>query len=247
MANNVQVDASMQGVRVLTTRSAALGDNQQVVEAVPREFRSLVPYYPILLTREAQSGRFTFVALCGLEPGENLLLDGDSWSVPYVPANIRRQPFNIMFPEGAGSSGEENPPAALSIDLDSPRVGGEKGELLYDDDGQPTEFLTTMGTMMQEVFDGTRRARFFAQRLHELGLIEPLSLGFELANGEQRAVQGLYTVSEKKFRDLPDDVVLEMHHTDQLEGVYTIIASWAQIDGLVVRKNARLQAAREQA
>ena len=32
-----------------------------------------------------------------------------------------------------------------------------------------------------------------------------------------------------------------------LQGVYTIIASWAQIDGLVVRKNARLQAAREQA
>lgn len=242
MTNNVLVDASMQDLRVLTTRTAALGDNKQLVEAIPREFRTLMPYYPILLNKDAQAGHFVFVALCGLQPGENLLLQGDTWSVPYVPCNIRRQPFNVALTEGTDSAGEKSQGPALSIDLDSPRVSKELGEPLFDGDGQPTEFLSTMNDMMREVVDGTRRARHLAQRLNELELIEPLSLGFELANGEKHAVQGLYALNEKKFHELGDDVVLDMHRKDHLECIYYMIASWGQIGGLIVRKNARLQA-----
>ena len=35
------------------------------------------------------SEHYLFVALLGFEPGENLLLEGDTWSVPYIPVNIR--------------------------------------------------------------------------------------------------------------------------------------------------------------
>ncbi|MCZ6831127.1 MAG: SapC family protein [Gammaproteobacteria bacterium] len=101
MTHNVLVDKSMQGTRVRTAHTAALGDNKRVVEVVPLEFRSLIPYYPIVLSKDAARSQYLFVALLGFEPGENLLLEGDTWSVPYIPVNIRRQPFNVIAAEGS--------------------------------------------------------------------------------------------------------------------------------------------------
>jgi hypothetical protein len=242
MVNNVLVNASMQGTRVRTARTAALGDNKQVVEVIPGEFRSLLPYYPIVLNKDPQSGFFVFVALCGLEPGENLMLRGETWSVPYVPINIRRQPFNILVTDGTNSQGASVRGPALSIDLDSPRVSTEDGEPMFDASGQATPFLSAMNDMMHEVYDGTQRGRYLAQRLDDLGLIEPMSLGFELADGQKHAVQGLYSINVEKFRQLPDETVLDMHRKDHLECVYITLASSGHIGGLIVRKNARLLA-----
>jgi len=241
MVNNVVVDKSMQGTRVRTGRTAALGDNRHIVEVVPIEFRKLMPYYPIVLSKDASTEQFMFVALCGFEPGENLLLEADGWSVPYVPVNIRRQPFNVIAAQGTNESGETVPVPTLAIDLDNPRVNSEVGERLFDDKGEATPFLVEINRIMSEVVPSTQRGRQLAQQLNDAGLIESMSIGFELANGEKHSVGGLYALNEDKFRQLPEDSVLDMHRQGQLGSVYAMLASLGQIGGLLERKSARLR------
>ena len=162
MVNNVLVDNSMRDTRVLTGRGAALGDKTHVVEVVPLEFRSLMPYYPILLARDPDADQFMFVAICGFEDGENLFLDGDSWSVPYIPANVRRQPFNVIGTEGTNDNGEAMQVPALSIDLDSPRISATEGEKLFDSEGEPTTYLAEMSNMMMGVVNSPSLANLIA-------------------------------------------------------------------------------------
>ena len=243
MTNNIVVEPSMQDIRVLTARRAALGDKVHVVEVVPLEFRSLIPYYPIVLSKDSSSDRYLFVALLGFEPGENLLLDDDTWAVPYIPINIRRQPFNVIATAGTDARGESAQVPALSIDLDSPRVSKEEGEPLFDEQGQATAFLSEMSELMRGVVESTQRGRQLAERLDEEGLIEPLSIGFTLANGQKHSVGGLFSLNEKKFRQLSQETVLNMHNLGQLGSVYAMMASWGQIGGLLQRKNARLAVA----
>ena len=191
--------------------------------------------------------QFMFVAICGFEDGENLFLDGDSWSVPYIPANVRRQPFNVIGTEGTNDNGEAMQVPALSIDLDSPRISATEGEKLFDSEGEPTTYLAEMSNMMMGVVNSTQRGRQLAQRLNELGLIKGLALEFETVDGQKRNVGGLHTLSEEKFNELPQDTVLDMHSQGQLSSLYAMMASWGQIGGLVERKNARLRAASETA
>jgi hypothetical protein len=229
----------MQDIRVRTGRSAELGDNRHVVEVVPIEFRSLMSFYPIVISKDPATDQWMFVTICGFEPGENLLLGDDGWNVPYVPLNIRRQPFNVIATEGTTESGETVRAPALAIDLDNPRVNKEEGERLFDDQGEATPFLEEVDRIMSEVVPSTQRARQLAQRLGDEGLIESLTINFELADGEKHSVTGLYAINENKFRELPEETILDMHRQGQLGSIYAMIASMGQLGGLLELKSAR--------
>ena len=166
----------------------------------------------------------------------------DGWLVPYIPANIRRQPFNVTAAEGTNEQGEPVKVPALSIDLDSPRISREEGEKLFDEQGQATPFLSEMNAMMGGVFESTQRGREIARRLDQEGLIEPMSVSFTLPDGEKHSVGGLFTLNEDKFNKLPEETVVDMHRKGQLGAVYAMLASLGQIGGLLERKNARLRA-----
>ena len=246
MTNIVVVDKNnMRDVRVITTRGADLGDKVHVVEAVPAEFRSLMAYFPIMLSKDPTVDRFMWVVVLGLEDSENLYLDGDTWNVPYVPVNIRRQPFNVAGADGTDKDGNAVKVPALSIDMDHPRVSKD-GEPMFEEDGKPTEFLETMNRMMGGVFESTRRGRELAQWLQDEELIRPLSIGYTVATtGEKHSVGGLYGVNEDKLRELSDEKVLDLHKRGLLGALYTAIASLGQLGALMERKNARLKAAGE--
>ncbi len=243
MANIVVVDSNnMRETRVITARGAALGDKVHVVEAVPAEFRSLMAYYPILLSKDASVDRYMWVVVLGLQDGENLYLDGDTWNVPYVPVNIRRQPFNVAAAPGKDPDGNDVQVPALSIDLDHPRVSPD-GEALFDEEGKPSEYLDTMNKMMGGIFESTRRGRELAQWLQDEELIRPLNIGYTVATtGEKHSVGGLYGVNEDKLRELTDEKVLDLHKRGLLAALYTAIASLGQLGSLMERKNARLKA-----
>ena len=242
MANTILVDKSMQDTRVITGRGEVFGDKRNAVEVVTDEFRSIVPYYPIVLARDESQDAYIFIALFGFEDGENLLLEGDEWVVPYVPVNMRRQPFNVVAADGTNDLGEPVRVPSLGIDVDSNRISKTEGEALFDKEGEPSEFLNEMNRLIGSVFQSTQKTRELAQQLDKAGLIEPLSLGFTLKDGQKHSVGGLFAVKEEKFHELPDETIMEWHKSGLLGSLYAMFASWGQIGGLLQRKNARMAA-----
>jgi hypothetical protein len=242
MANPVLVDKSIHDTRIITEHGAIYGDNQHAMEVVPREFSSLCAYYPIMIVSGPQN-RLSFVAVLGLEQGENLFLEGDRWDAGYVPLTRRRQPFTVVPRKFKNEEGSEETAQALAIDMDSPRISATEGEALVDAEGAPTPYFREINAIVQATVNGAREARELLQKLASLDLIEALDYGVRLSDGKLRRLEGLSTINEKKLRELDSHVIVDLHKSGFLDAIYCMRASLGHVGALARRKEARLQSA----
>lgn len=217
-------------LRVRAEASAELGDNRRFVAVVVNEFPLLVPHYPIFLSKDAETGAFYCGAMLGFDEGENLFLpqDGGQFDA-YRPLNLQRGPFYA-----AGSD--------LAIDLDSSRVGSNdsNGQKLFDDNGQPTEYLQSIMALMRELLPGLERSKIFVDALLQHMLIESIDIDVGFDDGSSRQIEGLYVINQEALRKLPDNIVLELFHRGYLHLIYMMIASVKQLSVLAQKKNRRL-------
>lgn len=216
-------------LRVITARGAAYGDDVMSAATFPQEFRQLQGQYPIVFHR-SDSGRFQPLALLGLRLGENLFLDGARWDAPYIPLAIQRQPFLIgQQPEGP----------MVHVDLDSPRVSTQDGELLFREHGGTTDFLYHISQLLRTLHDGLAASDAFVERLLRYELLEPFVFEATLDNGLDCRLAGLHTVHEERLRTLGNTALLDLHRHGDLEPLYMAVASIAQFRHLLERLNRR--------
>ena len=213
-------------LRVQAQASAELGDNRRFVPVVINEFPLLAVHYPILLSKDADTGAFYCGAMLGFDVGENLFLRETKGHDAYRPLNLQRGPF-----AAAGSD--------LAIDLDHPRVGAAGGETLFDEDGEPTPYLRSIMALMRELRPGLERTKVFVETLIKLKIVEPMSIDVSFDDGTRRDVTGLYTIDKEALRSLPDATVLDLFRRGYLHLIYLLIASVKQVPVLAQRKNRR--------
>ncbi|HEX4241381.1 MAG TPA: SapC family protein [Steroidobacteraceae bacterium] len=212
-------------LRIQARAAAELGDDQRFVPVVVGEFPLLVVHYPVLLSKDADTGAFYCGAMLGFDPGENLFLGEDGHDA-YRPLNLQRGPFYT-----AGSD--------LAIDLDNPRVGAGMGEALFDHAGAPTPYLQSIMALMRDLQPGLARTKVFLQTLLELKIVEPMTIDAVFDDGTRREVTDLYTIDKDAFRALPDTAVVELFRRGYLQLIYLLIASLKQVPVLAQRKNRR--------
>jgi hypothetical protein len=212
---------------VKTEVSARFGDGERFVPVVVTEFPHLVPHYPILMSKDAETGAFYCGAMLGFDPGENLFIDEGKGQDGYRPLDLRRRPFYT-----AGSD--------LAVDLDHPRIGAPDGQRLFNDEGQPTPQLQSVFAVMRDLRPGLEVSKIFVQTLLELKLVEPVRIDVGFDDGTTRDLQGLYTISQDVLRELPDAKVVELFRRGYLQLIYLMIASLKQVPVLARRKNLRL-------
>jgi hypothetical protein len=221
-------------LRVRTEHSAELGDGVQASFTVPLEFRRVQHDFPILFKRDAQSGRFSALALLGFEAGENLYLEGDSWAADYKPMALAVQPFL------AGRASDPNAPIQLHIDLDHPRVSNSgEGILLFDSTGRPTPFVERAGEMLAQLDGGHRASASFFAALARYELLEPFSLDVELRDGSEHRVVGYHLIDEEKLRNLGGESIADLHSEGHLMPIFMALASLSNLPKLIARKNRR--------
>jgi SapC len=222
---NSQVHRSL---RVRVEPAARYGDSQRFVPVVVSEFPLLAVHYPILLSKDAETGAFYCGAMLGFDAGENLFLTEGVAPEVYRPLNLQRGPFF--------SSGSE-----LAIDLDSPRIDTTgAGEALFDDAGAPTPYLHSIMALMRELRPGLERTKVFTKTLLDLRLLEPVTIDVGFDDGTSREVVGLYSVSQEALRGLHDSAVLDLFRRGYLHLVYLLIASLKHVPVLAQKKNRRL-------
>jgi hypothetical protein len=211
-------------LRVHARPSAQYGDNQRFVAVVVGEFPALAVHYPILFSKDADTGRFYCGAMLGFDSGENLFVEEHRTSSAYRPLNLQRGPFFTSGPD-------------LAIDLDHPRVAPSGDQELFDERGEPTGYLQSIMGLMTELRPGLERTRIFIDTLLGLKLIEPMTISARFDDGVQREFTGLYTVNRDQLKELADAAVLDLFRRGYLQLIYLLLLSLNHVSGLAQRKN----------
>ena len=211
-------------LRVHAQAAAHYGDNQRFVAVVIGEFHALVMHYPILFSKDADTGQFYCGAMLGFDAQENLFLDEHRSSSSYRPLNLQRGPFLA-----AGSD--------LAIDLDHPRVGPSGDQELFNAAGEPSGYLQSVMGLMRELRPGLERTRAFIDTLLRLQLIEPMTIAARFDDGSNREFTGLYTINRDQLKQLADPEVLDLFRRGYLQLIYLMLASLDHVPELARRKN----------
>lgn len=226
--------------RVITDRSYTLGDGIMHAMIFATELRASQAHYPIFFCKDNETGTFYPAALFGFEQGENLYLENNTWSASYVPMIVERHPFLIGFKSQDGAADANRAPV-VSIDMDSPRVSRENGRRLFNDDGQPSEFLGQSVQLLDAVHRGHSDNKGFIEVLLRYDLLESCTMDIGLVDGTQRKLLGYYTINESKLRELSGDILTLLHAGNYLERIYMVVASLSNMGTLIEKKNTRLQ------
>jgi len=219
-------------LRIKTGYGAALGDAVMYAMTYPMEFRDIQSCYPILFTKDSNTGGFFPAAVLGLEPDQNLFLKDDRWDATYVPALVQRQPFLIA----TGGEGDNKPPV-VSLELDHPRVSLDEGEALFDSDGDSTDFFGQKIALLDKLHHGLQHSNGFIDTLLQHELLEQITLDFAFADGGKKTLEGFFCIAEERLYQLKGDVLESLNQAGYLQPVFMAVASLSRIRDIIERRN----------
>ncbi len=158
------------------------------------------------------------VVILGIEGTKNQYVDEDgSWAADYIPAFVRRYPFVFS---------EKDNTYTLCVDESWDGCNKEgKGQRLFDDKGERTEYLSRMLKFLEESQAHFMRTQAYCKRLQELELLEPMKADFTLPGGEKKSIGGFFAVSREKLKNLPPEKLAELAKSDELELTYIHLLS----------------------
>ncbi len=240
--NNFQVINSIDHVdtMVITQRGAEYGDAMMSVQTFPFEFRNVQAEYPILFHKGEQD-KYHPVAMLGFEQGENLFLQNEEWDAAYIPAMIRREPFMIHYQDG-GADGIDS--RMVALDMDHPRVTGVGGERLFDQ-GKRSSYLEEIAGLLEALYEGAVHVEQFIDALETHQLIENVTLEVKLNNGSTNQLLGYAALNEDRIQSLSGDELAALNNAGFLMPMFMVLASIAQMRGLIDRKNDKVQRAQD--
>ncbi len=241
MTNHVLLNnVDHKDLKVITTRSAAYGDNVQCAITFSWEFRSIQAHYPVFFSKSGETGEFTAVAMFGFEEKENLFLSDEGWDANYIPLMIRREPFLIGFQQPGASGGSEREPV-IHVNIDSPRVSESDGEAAFLAHGGISPYLEQTNSILNTINEGYSVHQLFLEALAEHNLLEPFALDIQLDDGSQNRLMGFHTINEEALSELSGDVLGSLNEKGFLLPIYMALASLSNIRELIARKNALLE------
>ena len=209
--NAVPVSAARHADRCVETGAGyAFASHASAVPIMAVEFIAAASEYAIVF---APVGDDVFPAVVlGLKTDQNLFVGDDAkWQAKYVPAFIRRYPF--VF-----STSADRKTLTLCIDESYAGLNREgKGQRLFDDERKPAAYTQRVLKFLQDFQSHFQRTRLFCQRLKELGVLEPTGVQLTAAGGQKVALGGFLVANRKKLREIPDDKLLAMAKSDELE------------------------------
>lgn len=198
------------------------------VPIVDIEFVKVATAMPIVFTK-TQTGVMC-VALLGAEQDRNAFVQEDgTWDGRYVPAFFRRYPFVFAMQENGDK-------LTLCIDTSFSGLNSDgEGERLFDSKGTETSYTKNVLNFVEEYQATFNRTQAFCDRLEESGLLEEARIDYSLADGKTGGVTGFMQVSTQKLRELPDEKVLELFRSGDLDLIQMHLISLQQVEPLIAR------------
>ena len=188
-----------------------------------REFAQIASCMPLAFITDPQSGNYHAVAMLGLDAGQNLYVQDGKWQGHAVPMNIQRFPLDIR-PDGDK--------LGVYVDENSDLLTDD-GEPLFTESGEPTEFLKHRQQLLADLANSAMATQKFIDKLKELDLLDELNLIVHYADGQQRNVTGVTSISEVRLNQLDDDKFLDLKQSGFLGAIYAMLLSLGQLNRFV--------------
>lgn len=224
-------------IKINLERTPELGDDVMFSMTYPFEFRLIISHYPILVYRDRDTNQTFPIVLFGFEEGENLFLDENGWNARYIPIMVQRQPFSIGFQQVQGSSEKQQ---VITFNPEHPRVGKDKGEAVFNDQGGYTPYLEQVVKMLESIDTGHQQNKLLVEALEKYDLLEDSTIAITLKDGSNYELVGFSTIADDKFEALPAEALKDLNDQKLLLPITMIIASMSNLGNLVDIRNARL-------
>lgn len=209
-------------LKIDSSGSYAFAEKLTLVPLSHAEIVTASRYYPIVFPAQDNSMP---QALLSITIGSNSFVDGDgNWTVPYVPAHIRRYPFILNRVEDKGSH-------LICIDSDASHLSRETGTPIYDESGQPAEILKQATSFLQTYLREIQETETLFAMLHDTGLLKAKQ--FTIGRGDrQSVVKGFRAVDMDRLKALDNDTLGAWVKNGIMGLIYAHINSLANVRGL---------------
>lgn len=171
------------------------------------------------------------VAVFGLREKENLYVEGGRWRVDYIPVLLQAYPFGVAR--------LDDDRVAVVIDQSWAGWSSTEGTPLFDELGQPGEYLKGMRDRLERLEAEIQRTRVFTRLLLEAELLSDMRFDATLVGGQKISVEGFMAVDEKKLAALPDAKVVELHRNGALGLIHAHQMSMRHMRRLIGWRQAR--------
>ena len=220
-----------QNIKVANQRDLSHLANQHIVPINAREFAQASTSYPVVIVKDPESSRYRSVVMLGLEAGENLYYAEDKWNAIYVPQSASMVPFVL------GLDPDKEKTLTACLDLDSPFVGEDKDNALFDAEGNDTDYFKNIQESLGRLYDNEVSNENFIKELVDNDLLVELELQVGFNNNEHKKLVGLYGIDEKKLQNLSDDKVLDFHKRGIFIPIHAMLGSVGQVNRLAQLRN----------
>ncbi len=225
-------------IKVDTDKVEAAAADLHMVPVVLSEFRKLIVHYPIVVSKNENTGQFMCSALMGLEAGENLFWQQGQWQGIYLPLQVSRQPFFLAKNEqGKGDD------YLLCIDEEHAAVNNSSGQAIFNQDGSASDYLKAQQAQLSQLIMGEQQTHAFIQTLLQYKLLTAMSLDMAFVDGSKLKINGLYTIDEEQLAKLTGEQLQSLQAQELLAPIHAMALSTGQIYNLIDKKNQQIQAA----
>lgn len=164
------------------------------------------------------------LALMGLNEGVNTFVDdnGKVSDPVYIPAYVRRYPFMLakVKPEGDELS--------LCFDPTADAIGDfEEGELMFDDEGKPTETTQRVLQFCEQFEQAGQRTKLFLEELkkHNLLMDGEMAISRNEDPDNPFTYRGFQMIDQEKLRDVPGETLAEWNKNGMIALIFAHLFS----------------------
>ncbi|NVK26101.1 MAG: SapC family protein [Gammaproteobacteria bacterium] len=215
-------------IRINTGKFDIVENKVNAAVVVAGELSTLIHEYPIFISKNPETNEFQLIAILGLHSGENLFLQGEVWRAKHLPLDVLRKPFQAFIPDPKNRA-----KGSIAIDIDNELVRHDKGELLFTETGEATEYFKRIEAIFSQLMGGTMQTATLLQQAADLNLLEEIGLNFDLADGKQASLNGLFAFNKENVSALKGKDLERCHESGVLQICHLVLSSATHLDKLI--------------
>jgi SapC len=221
------------GVSLQTEATFGFAAKTNAVPVTAQELPHVMQHYPIAFSAAAPA---TPLAIVGLRDHENLFVDSTgAWQAGiYIPAYVRRYPFIFSRSAPAGDK------MMLCVDDTPSTLKKDGGNLLFKNDGAPTDVVGKALAFCQSYQAASDHTRDFSTALEVSGILESRNAGVKLTTGQTVNLSGFRQVNVDKFHAMSPDLVMQWHKNRWTHFIYAHLFSAQRWNDLAKRLEQRI-------
>lgn len=196
---------------------------RHLIPIITQDFFSLAAEFPLVFVKNSETDEFVPVAVMGLREGHNLYCQTEQWQAQVVPVSFTNSPFGIARVDPQGEQ------YAVMVEEDSPLLSEDKGEPLFKENGERTEYFDRRVESIVNVAQQTLNTQAICKHLaeKELFMTQQLQLRHR-PDAPSYNIDGIYTVNEEALNGLSDEDYLELRKRGLLGMIYAHLTSLQQ-------------------